>query len=153
MLSESTFRHQLEADVEPFRGLLLGLFFLEVGMSLDLKVVAGQLGTGRRRRAGDDGDEGVVYLCRRATDSSPHHEALDRAVLMAQGGEFAFVLYGAAAAGGIIDETVNANMTAIVVLSMVLTPLVVIVVRRLSNPRASRWTAFRLRKVWRATCS
>jgi hypothetical protein len=41
LLSESTFRHQLEADVEPFRGILLGLFFLSVGMSLDLAVVAG----------------------------------------------------------------------------------------------------------------
>ena len=40
LLSESTFRHQLEADIEPFRGLLLGLFFLGVGMSLDLAVVA-----------------------------------------------------------------------------------------------------------------
>ncbi len=40
LLSESTFRHQLEADIEPFRGLLLGLFFLGVGMSLDLQVVA-----------------------------------------------------------------------------------------------------------------
>ena len=48
LLSESTFRHQLEADVEPFRGILLGLFFLGVGMSLDLGVVAAELATHRR---------------------------------------------------------------------------------------------------------
>ena len=50
LLSESTFRHQLEADVEPFRGILLGLFFLGVGMSLDLAVVASELAADRRRR-------------------------------------------------------------------------------------------------------
>jgi glutathione-regulated potassium-efflux system protein KefB len=134
LLSESTFRHQLEADVEPFRGLLLGLFFLAVGMSLDLKVVgdnwaliAAAVPAMMLMKAL------CIYVVARVT-RSPHHEALDRAVLMAQGGEFAFVLYGAAAAGGIIDETVNANMTAIVVLSMVLTPLVVIVVRRFIKP-------------------
>ena len=51
LLSESTFRHQLEADIEPFRGILLGLFFLSVGMSLDLAVVAARLAArgGRRR--------------------------------------------------------------------------------------------------------
>ena len=48
LLSESTFRHQLEADIEPFRGILLGLFFLAVGMSLDLSVVAANWQIGRR---------------------------------------------------------------------------------------------------------
>jgi glutathione-regulated potassium-efflux system protein KefB len=134
LLSESTFRHQLEADVEPFRGLLLGLFFLAVGMSLDLKVVADNWALIAAVVPAMMVTKGLcIYLVARLTHS-PHHEALDRAVLMAQGGEFAFVLYGAAAAAGIIDETVNANMTAVVVLSMVLTPLVVIVVRRFIKP-------------------
>lgn len=134
LLSESTFRHQLEADVEPFRGLLLGLFFLAVGMSLDLKVVAENWQLIAAAVPAMMAMKGLcIYLVARATRSS-HYEALDRAVLMAQGGEFAFVLYGAAAALGIIDETVNANMTAVVVLSMVLTPLVVIVMRRLIKP-------------------
>lgn len=134
LLSESTFRHQLEADVEPFRGLLLGLFFLAVGMSLDLKVVADNWAFIAAAVPAMMITKALcIYLVARVTRSS-HHEALDRAVLMAQGGEFAFVLYGAAAATGIIDETVNANMTAIVVLSMVLTPLVVIVVRRFIKP-------------------
>ena len=53
LLSESTFRHQLEADIEPFRGILLGLFFLSVGMSLDLALVAQQLAADPFRRAGD----------------------------------------------------------------------------------------------------
>jgi glutathione-regulated potassium-efflux system protein KefB len=62
---------------------------------------------------------------------SHHREALDRAILMAQGGEFAFVLYAAAAQANVISAEVNANMTAIVVLSMVLTPLVVIVAKKI----------------------
>ena len=70
-----------------------------------------------------------IYLVARVVRSS-HAEALDRAVLMAQGGEFAFVLFSAAASAQIIDATVNANLTAIVVLSMVLTPLFVILLKR-----------------------
>lgn len=136
LLSESTFRHQLEADVEPFRGLLLGLFFVAVGMSLDLKVVADNWALIVTAVPAMMITKAVcIYIVARVTRSS-HQEALDRAVLMAQGGEFAFVLYGAAAAVGIIDDAVNANMTAIVVLSMVLTPLVVIVLRRFIKPES-----------------
>ena len=132
LLSESTFRHQLEADVEPFRGILLGLFFLSVGMSLNLSVVAadwrliatGVLALMAAKASG-------VYAIARALRSS-HAEALDRAVLMAQGGEFAFVLFSSAAAAGVIDATASANLTAMVVLSMALTPLAMIAVRSLT---------------------
>ncbi|MDO9453895.1 MAG: monovalent cation:proton antiporter-2 (CPA2) family protein [Stagnimonas sp.] len=131
LLSESTFRHQLEADIEPFRGLLLGLFFLGVGMSLDLAVVgrnwplivAGVLAMMVVKGL-------CIYGVARLAKSS-HADALDRAVLMAQGGEFAFVLFAAALGSRVIDPAVNANMTAVVVLSMALTPLVVIAHRRL----------------------
>jgi monovalent cation:proton antiporter-2 (CPA2) family protein len=130
LLSESTFRHQLEADVEPFRGLLLGLFFLGVGMSLDLAVVArnwplivaGVLSLMLTKAL-------CIYGVARLAKSS-HADALDRAVLMAQGGEFAFVLFAAALAAGVIDPVINANMTAIVVLSMALTPLSVLLHKR-----------------------
>src|SRR5690606_13722342 len=93
LLSTSTFRHQLEADIEPFRGLLLGLFFLAVGMSLELTVVAdnwqiiaaGVVAAMTVKAA-------AIYVIARLLRSS-HGEALERAVLMGQGGEFAFVLY------------------------------------------------------------
>jgi glutathione-regulated potassium-efflux system protein KefB len=125
LLSESSFRHQLEADIEPFRGLLLGLFFLGVGMALDLTVVsrswmlivAGVLAMMAIKGL-------CIYAVARATRSS-HADALDRALIMAQGGEFAFVLLTAAMAQRVISPDVNANMTAIIVLSMALTPLVV----------------------------
>lgn len=130
LLSESSFRHQLEADIEPFRGLLLGLFFLGVGMALNLDVVgrnwplivAGVL-------ALMVGKALCIYVVARFA-KSPHAEAMDRAILMAQGGEFAFVLFTEALKLRVISAEVNANMTAIVVLSMALTPLVVALHKR-----------------------
>ncbi|MDC6167747.1 MULTISPECIES: monovalent cation:proton antiporter-2 (CPA2) family protein [unclassified Roseateles] len=132
LLSESSFRHQLEADIEPFRGLLLGLFFIGVGMALDLAavaqnwqlIIAGVLAMMVVKTL-------CIYAVARLARAS-HADAIDRAVLMAQGGEFAFVLYAAALAAGVIDAEVNANMTAIVVLSMALTPLTVLALRRLT---------------------
>jgi glutathione-regulated potassium-efflux system protein KefB len=132
LLSESTFRHQIEADIEPFRGILLGLFFLGVGMSLDLAVVASNWQLIVAGVLAMMAVKGLcIYLVARLFRSA-HTEAADRAVVMAQGGEFAFVLYGAAAATGVIDAPVNANLTAIVVMSMILTPLAVLVRRRLA---------------------
>jgi len=140
LLSESSFRHQLEADVEPFRGILLGLFFLGVGMSLDLTVIAANAGL---ILAGVVAYMAVkallIYGVARALRAS-HAESLERAALMAQGGEFAFVLYAAAAGAGIIDGTTNAVLTATVILSMALTPLMVIAFDRL-GPKAALSTA------------
>lgn len=136
LLSESTFRHQLEADIEPFRGLLLGLFFLGVGMSLDLAVVARNAGL---IAAGVLALMTVKALCVYGVARlarSTHADALDRAVLMAQGGEFAFVLFAAALAAHVIDPAVNANMTAIVVLSMALTPPLVLLHKRFASAPA-----------------
>lgn len=135
MLSESAFRHQLEADIEPFRGLLLGLFFLGVGMALDLNVVADNWLLILSGVIALMLTKGIcIYLVARAAKST-HQTAIERALLMAQGGEFAFVLFSAASAQGVINETVNANMTATVVLSMVFTPIVLILYERF-KPKA-----------------
>lgn len=136
LLSESTYRHQLEADVEPFRGLLLGLFFMAVGMSLDLAVVTrdwlllGGVVLGMMAVKG----LGIYAVARlfRARNA----EAVNRAALFAQGGEFAFVLYAAATAAGVIDAAENAVFTAAVILSMILTPFVVMAVRALTPAEA-----------------
>lgn len=135
LLSESAFRHQLEADVEPFRGLLLGLFFLGVGMALDLRVIAANLGLIAicvpayilLKMA-------VIYTVARVTHA-PRAEALERAVLMAQGGEFAFVLYGTATQAGILLPEWTAVLTAIIICSMVLTPLMIVLHDRLTQGR------------------
>ncbi|WP_374446149.1 monovalent cation:proton antiporter-2 (CPA2) family protein, partial [Stella sp.] len=136
LLSESSFRHQLEADIEPFRGILLGLFFLAVGMSLDFAVIAVDWATILAAVAAcmvvkAIGIYGVARVLR-----ADHREALTRAALLAQGGEFAFVLYSAAAAVGIFDARINAVLTATVILSMALTPLLTLLLRRALPQRA-----------------
>jgi glutathione-regulated potassium-efflux system protein KefB len=131
LLSESSFRHELEADIEPFRGLLLGLFFLGVGMSLDLALVARDwpvilalVVAAMVIKAG--GIYGVARLLR-----SGHREALKRALLMAQGGEFAFVLYTTAGGAGLFGAELTARLNAAVILSMAATPLLAILADRL----------------------
>ena len=130
LLSESTFRHQLEADIEPFRGILLGLFFLGVGMALDLPIIA--------QNAGLIAVAVIAYMVVKAAGiytiarllKSSHNEALERAVLMAQGGEFAFVLYATATSVGLIDGPTNAIFTSTVIVSMVLTPFAMMALKR-----------------------
>lgn len=135
LLAESTFRHQLEADIEPFRGILLGLFFIGVGMSLNLEVVWNNIGLIGSAVAALVITKGAcVYLVARLARSS-HEDAVDRAILMAKGGEFAFVLLSAALSANVISAKVSANMTAVVVLSMALTPVLVAVHKRFKGNR------------------
>ncbi|QBX36286.1 potassium transporter [Brevundimonas sp. S30B] len=135
LLSDSTFRHQLEADVEPFRAILLGLFFLSVGMSLDMAVViadwriviGGVIAFMIVKAIG-------IYVIARLFKAS-NREAIERAALFAQGGEFAFVLYAAALTAGLFDARTGAALTAIVILSMALTPLTTLLLRFLPEER------------------
>ncbi len=131
LLSESSFRHQLEADVEPFRGLLLGLFFLGVGMALDLDTIAANWVVVAISVPAFMALKMLVIFVVARVLKAPKDEALERAVLMAQGGEFAFVLYAAATQFGILTPEWNANLTAIIIISMVLTPLMIILHGRL----------------------
>jgi glutathione-regulated potassium-efflux system protein KefB len=131
LLSESTFRHQLEADIEPFRGILLGLFFMGVGMSLVLAlllrdwplIVAGVVVFMAVNMCG-------IYLVARLFRAT-RCEGVMRAAILAQGGEFAFVLYAAASSSGILPGNLNAVLTAVVILSMVATAPIVLLARRL----------------------
>lgn len=133
LLSESTFRHQIEADIEPFRGILLGLFFLGVGMSLDLNVVKNNWPLILSAVVALMFVKAMmIYITARLTKSS-HVEALDRALLMAQGGEFAFVLFTAAMSAQVISAVERSNLTAIVVLSMILTPIIGILFKRFTQ--------------------
>ncbi|WP_020179201.1 monovalent cation:proton antiporter-2 (CPA2) family protein [Methylopila sp. M107] len=131
LLSESTFRHQLEADIEPFRGILLGLFFLAVGMSLDINGIAQHWPTILAFTALFIAVKGVAIFGVARAFGSSSREAVDRVALFAQGGEFAFVLYSAAVAVGILDAAANSIFTAVVILSMALTPLTALALKRL----------------------
>lgn len=138
LLSDSTFRHQLEADVEPFRGILLALFFISVGMSLNVTVVLSDwqliaAGVVSFMVVKALGIYGVARLF-----GADQRESVRRAALFAQGGEFAFVLYAAALSAGVMDARIAAVMTAIVIISMALTPIVVLLLNRLTpEPKVS----------------
>lgn len=130
LLSESSFRHQLEADVEPFRGILLGLFFLAVGMALDLSVIAANWRLVAISVLALMGlKAAIIYAVARLTRAG-HGEALERTVLMAQGGEFAFVLYSTAFNFGLLNAEAAAMLNAIVIVSMALTPVIVVLFDR-----------------------
>ena len=123
LLADSEYRHELQADVEPFKGLLLGLFFIAVGMSLNMRTIIGDPGTMVVLVAGLILLKGVIlYALGRANGlGTPSARAL--AVTIAQGGEFAFVILGVAAEAEVITRALADRLIAAVTLSLVVTPL------------------------------
>lgn len=131
MLAESSYRHELEADIEPFRGLLLGLFFIAVGLSMELEVIIDNLLLIALAVPALMIVKALVLysICRIA--GSPHRDALRIAVLLPQGGEFGFVLFTTAAAAGVLSNAQSSLLISIVTLSMALTPLSALIGQRL----------------------
>ncbi|HEX2553994.1 MAG TPA: monovalent cation:proton antiporter-2 (CPA2) family protein [Microvirga sp.] len=123
LLAESNFRHQLEADIEPFRGILLGLFFMSVGMSIDLAVVRERwvelLGATLAVLAVKTL---VVTIVLRAF-GSPWRDGVRAAVLLSPAGEFAFVLLPLAAGFALLDPPMMQFATALAALTMLLGPV------------------------------
>ncbi len=122
MLASSPFRHELEADVEPFRSILLGLFFLAVGMMLDLQAIAERplfvlLGALLLISA----KTGVIFALGLVARMQ-WRSALALGLLLSQGGEFGFVLFAAAERGLLISSEASSLFTAIVTISMASTP-------------------------------
>lgn len=137
LLAESSYRHELEADIEPFRGLLLGLFFISVGMTVDLKVIAshwglllGALVTLTVIKTG------VVYGLLRLIRAG-HDVAIRTALLLPQGGEFGFVLFSTAVAAGVMVQEQATLLVALVTLTMAVTPLLAVLAPRLVGPQAA----------------
>jgi len=136
LLSESAFRHQLEADIEPFRGILLGLFFLGVGMAVDLSVIAANWQHVILAVIAYMLVKALVIYGVARLMGAPHPESVGRAILMAQGGEFAFVLFTTATAAGLLSSSTASLLIAIVTLSMALTPLGATLAKRLLKGEA-----------------
>lgn len=134
LLAESAYRHELEADIEPFRGILLGLFFIAVGLSLDLSVIIENwltilIAVPVLMAVKTT----IIYaLCRLFGTS--HDDSVRIGLLLPQGGEFGFVLFQAAAAAAIFDQATASLLIAIVTLSMALTPVVQPLAKRLVRP-------------------
>jgi monovalent cation:proton antiporter-2 (CPA2) family protein len=122
MLAESPYRHELESDIEPFRSILLGLFFMSVGMLLDLRVIAAEpLMVVGLAAAVITIKAAVLYPIARAFGSPPGRAAT-LSLLLSQAGEFGFVLFASAAAGRLITTDQASLLGAIVTASMVATP-------------------------------
>jgi CPA2 family monovalent cation:H+ antiporter-2 len=131
MLAESSFRHQLEADIEPFRGILLGLFFMSVGLELDLDVLRQKwLTLLLAVPALMIAKALVIYaLCRLAGRS--HNDAVRVAAVLPQGGEFGFVLFSTAASAAILKPEAASLLIAIITFSMALTSVAAMIGERL----------------------
>ncbi|MEM5580949.1 monovalent cation:proton antiporter-2 (CPA2) family protein [Roseibium sp. AS2] len=123
LLAESSFRHTLEADIEPFRSLLMGLFFVAVGMSLNIALVMEHwMGVAAGVSIVMVVKGSYLWVLSRST-GSPNSDALRIAVTLPQGGEFAFVLFTAAIGNSLLDYQTANLLNAIVILSMLLTPV------------------------------
>lgn len=133
VLADSEFRHEIQSDIEPFRGLLLGLFFVSVGATIDFALLVREpiLIVGLAvlliivKAA-------VMFLVARAFRKS-RADATMIALGLAQGGEFAFVLFAFAQGIGVIDAATADPLIAVVALSMAATPLLFILAERLAG--------------------
>lgn len=132
VLAESEFRRELETDIEPFRGLLLGLFFITVGAGVDLPLIASQPLTLIGLVVGLMVLKFLVMLGLARLFGAPLRGAAAVATALAQGGEFAFVLLTFTVGAGVIGETLAALLTAAVAVSMALTPLAMIIYERVA---------------------
>ena len=135
VLADSEYRHQLERDIEPFKSLLLGLFFMSVGMSLDFGVLAASpvfllacvIGLMAIKF-------GILLLVGRIAKLGKADNLLF-AGLLSQAGEFGFVLFQFARTEGVMSAQTATQLAAIVALSMALTPLVLLLYDRVIAPR------------------
>jgi glutathione-regulated potassium-efflux system protein KefB len=132
LLADSEFRHEIESQIDPFKGLLLGLFFMAVGMSIDLHLIAAEpwrilFGTMALLAI----KSGALFAIGLRPGRLGWREALQLGTVLALGGEFAFVVLAEAVKANLIDSMLQNRLVAIVGLSMALTPLSMIVASRL----------------------
>ncbi|WP_426167988.1 monovalent cation:proton antiporter-2 (CPA2) family protein [Sandarakinorhabdus sp. DWP1-3-1] len=134
MLAESPYRHALEADIEPFRGLLLGLFFMAIGMSLDLAIVRDQWALVLALVVGVMALKTLIVFALAIGFGTGATRAFQMGLLLSQGGEFGFVLFAEAQRGLLITNAAAQLFGAVVTVSMALTPVLVLLASRLQPP-------------------
>ena len=147
LLAESEYRRELETDIEPFKGLLLGLFFIAVGMSIDFGVVlkspwliAGTVLAFMALKAV------AIYTIARAM-KLPYPDRPVFTLMLAQGGEFAFVVYQQAVGLKIFTPEVGSMLLGAVALSMLLSPLVLVAIDKLLLPRYAQLGATQMDEI------
>ena len=130
VLASSEYRHELESDLAPFKGLLLGIFFIGVGIGIDFGHIAAHLFLVIGLTLGLLVVKGLLLLLLARLNGIRKDESLLFACSMAAGGEFAFVLLGIAFTGGVLDQETGRTLTAVVAISMALTPILIIISQR-----------------------
>jgi CPA2 family monovalent cation:H+ antiporter-2 len=133
LLSETEYRHQIEVDIDPFKGLLLGIFFVTVGTSIDLSVVVRHaLAIAAALFILLAVKTAVLYVGARLF-AVPRTRAIEVALLLAQAGEFAFVVLGLARRNELLPNDLITSAIAVAGLSMMVTPLLGLLARRLAE--------------------
>ena len=138
LLADSEYRHELEADIEPFKGLLLGLFFIAVGMSANLGLLVHEPFLLLGLTLGLLMAKFLVVMILGLLLKAPASTTRKLALALAQGGEFAFVLFGVAAGFGIFTQAQAQLLVVVVTLSMLLSPLLFILEDRVLGPWLDR---------------
>ncbi|MEM9168803.1 MAG: monovalent cation:proton antiporter-2 (CPA2) family protein [Pseudomonadota bacterium] len=132
LLAESAYRHQIETDIEPFRGLLLGLFFIAIGMSLDLGLIVRSWPIILGAALGLMALKWIAIFVLTRLFGCPSTDAARAGAVLAQGGEFAFVVFSLGVAGGLFTEGQSTLMAAIITVTMALTPGAMAIADRLA---------------------
>ena len=122
LLADSEFRHELEADIEPFKGLLLGLFFIAVGMSANLALVSNRPLAVFGLAAGLAAAKFALMYGIARLGRAPNETSQRLALALSQGGEFAFVLFAAASGLGVLEPATAQLLVVVVTVSMLLSP-------------------------------
>ena len=135
LLAESEYRRELESDLEPFKGLLLGLFFIAVGMSIDIGVILASPGLMAVMVLGFMAIKGAVIYTLAKLMGLPYQDRPVFTLLLAQGGEFAFVVFQAATGAKVIPPETSSLLIGAVAVSMLLSPLILVAIDKLLLPR------------------
>ena len=138
LLADSEYRHEIETDMAPFKGLLLGLFFIAVGMSIDFGVLVREPIRVVALVVVLVGIKTAALWLLAGRFEVPPGQRTYFAVLLSQGGEFAFVVLAASLAARVIDQRLSSLVTLVVTLSMVTTPLLLLLHQRLHVPGTTR---------------
>ncbi|MDR9439579.1 MAG: monovalent cation:proton antiporter-2 (CPA2) family protein [Halomonas sp.] len=123
LLADSKYRHNIEADIEPYRGLLLGLFFMAVGMTADIRLIGEMPLAVLGMTLGLVLLKAIAMLVAARLHGTGWKDGLNLGVLLSQGGEFGFVLLSAAATAALLDTQLVSLLILVISLSMATTPL------------------------------
>ncbi len=134
LVADSEYRHQMDTDIAPFKGLLLGLFFIAVGMSANLGLLVDEPGVILTIALGLMVLKAAILIPLARAFRLEGRTALTLSVVLAQGGEFAFVLFHLASAENLLSELMTSRLILAVTLSMAVTPVLYLVNARLSKP-------------------